>query len=82
MSLGIFTVEFDLLGVPGMNKTALHNLPVERLHLVEELWDSAIDQGILGISEAQRQELDRRLNAYELDGNPGRPAKDVLALEG
>lgn len=64
-----------------MNTSTLLDLPVEqRLHLVEELWDSiAADQGALALSEAQRQELDRRLDAYELDHDPGRPAEDVVA---
>jgi putative addiction module component (TIGR02574 family) len=64
-----------------MNTSTLRDLPVEqRLQLVEELWDSiAADQGALALSEAQRQELDRRLDAYELDRNPGRPAEDVVA---
>lgn len=63
-----------------MNTSALRDLPVEqRLHLVEELWDSiAADQGVLRLTEAQRRELDRRLDAYELDRNPGRPAADVM----
>ncbi|HDZ48454.1 MULTISPECIES: addiction module protein [Halomonadaceae] len=64
-----------------MNTSTLHDLPVEqRLHLVEELWDSiAADQSALPLSEAQRHELDRRLEAYELDRDPGRPAEDVVA---
>ncbi|ERJ19398.1 Antitoxin protein [Salinisphaera shabanensis E1L3A] len=64
-----------------MNTSTLRNLSVEqRIHLVEELWDSiAADQGVLALSNAQRQELDRRLDAYELDRNPGRPADDVVA---
>ena len=63
-----------------MSAAALRDLPVEqRLHLVEELWDSiAADQGALGLTDAQRQELDKRLDAYELDRNPGRPLDDVL----
>lgn len=64
-----------------MNMSALRDLPVEqRLHLVEELWDSiAADQGALGLTDAQRQELDRRLDAYEQDLNPGSPAEEVMA---
>lgn len=64
-----------------MNTSALHELPVTlRLQLVEELWDSiAADQGALALSEAQRLELDRRLDAFEIDGDPGRPADITLA---
>lgn len=64
-----------------MNIATLRDLPVEqRLHLVEELWDSiASDLGALPLTDEQRKELDRRLDAYELDGNPGRSAEVVLA---
>ena len=63
-----------------MNIAALRDLPVEqRLHLVEELWDSiAADQGALALTDAQRLELDRRLDAYEADRNPGQPLEEVL----
>lgn len=63
-----------------MNSTTIHNLPIDtRLHLVEELWDSiAADQGALDLTDAQRRELDRRLDAYEVNHDPGRPAGDVL----
>ena len=30
------------------------------------------------LTAEQRAELDRRLDAYEADGNPGRPAEDVI----
>jgi putative addiction module component (TIGR02574 family) len=64
-----------------MNMATLRDLPVERrLHLVEELWDSiAADQGALALTDAQRRELDRRLDAYEVDRNPGQPLEDVLS---
>lgn len=64
-----------------MTITSLRDLSVEqRLHLVEELWDSiASDQGALPLTDRQREELDRRLDAYALDGNPGRSADVVLA---
>ncbi|MGH8190875.1 MAG: addiction module protein [Rhodanobacteraceae bacterium] len=60
--------------------TSLRNLPIEqRLHLVEDLWDSiAADQAALPLSTAQRAELDRRLDDYEATGDPGRPAEQVL----
>lgn len=59
----------------------LRGLPLdERLRLVEDLWDSiAADQAALPLTDEQKTELDRRLNAYEADRNPGRPAKDVIA---
>lgn len=59
----------------------LRDLPVEqRMRLVEELWDSiAADQEALPLTEEQRAELYRRLDAYEADGEPGRPAEIVLA---
>lgn len=63
-----------------MNISVLRNLPVDqRLHLVEDLWDSiAADQRSLPLTDEQRSELDRRLDAYQLDGNPGRPGDVVL----
>lgn len=61
--------------------TRLHELPLEdRIRLVEDLWDSiASDQNALQITPEQQAELDRRLDAYEKDGNPGRSAEDVIA---
>ena len=60
--------------------SALRELPVEqRMRLVEDLWDSiAADQSVLPLTDSQRAELDRRLDAYETDRNVGRPAEDVL----
>jgi len=59
----------------------LRKLPLdERIRLVEDLWDSiAADQGLLPLTPEQRAELDRRLDAYEADGNAGRHAEDVVA---
>lgn len=58
----------------------LRQLPVEeRIKLVEDLWDSiAEDRNALPVTPEQRAELDRRLAAYEIDKNRGRPAADVL----
>jgi putative addiction module component (TIGR02574 family) len=51
----------------------------ERIKLVEDLWDSiAADQGALPITADPRIELDRRLNAYAIDENRGRPAADAV----
>jgi len=59
----------------------LKELPVyERIKLVEELWDSiASDQKALLLSAEQKAELDRRLDAYEIDKNPGRLATESIA---
>ncbi|HYM44365.1 MAG TPA: addiction module protein [Steroidobacteraceae bacterium] len=59
----------------------LKELPLdERIKLVEDLWDSiAAEQKALPLTSAQREELDRRLDAYEIDKNPGRPATEALA---
>lgn len=59
----------------------LRNLPIdERIKLVEELWDSiAADQGALPLTDDEKAELDRRLDAFEADGNLGRPAGETIA---
>lgn len=61
--------------------TKLHELTVdERIKLVEELWDSiASDQEALPLTVEQKAELDRRLDAYEVDRNRGRLAKETIA---
>jgi putative addiction module component (TIGR02574 family) len=58
----------------------LLDLPLEkRIKLVEDLWDSiAADQRKLPLTEAQRLELDSRLDEFEIDGDLGAPASDVL----
>ncbi len=58
----------------------LHALPiVERIQLVEDLWDSiASDQGVLPLTDAQRVELDRRLEANGPEGGKGRKADEVI----
>jgi len=59
----------------------LLELPVEeRIRIVEDLWDSiAADQKSLPLTAEQKAELDRRLDAYEADGNSGRMAADAIA---
>lgn len=61
--------------------TRLRNLPIdERIKLVQDLWDSiSIDQNKLSLSDEQKEELDRRIDAFEIDKCKGRLAKDVLA---
>ena len=52
----------------------------ERIRIVEDLWDSiAADQKSLPLTTEQKAELDRRLDAYEVDGNRGRLAADAVA---
>lgn len=60
--------------------TPLNDLPVEvRLKLVEDLWDSiAAEQDKLVLSEAQKRELDKRLDEFETDGDLGESAELVL----
>ncbi len=52
----------------------------ERIRLVEDLWDSiASDRQALALTTEQKAELDRRLDAYELDNNRGQLATDVVS---
>lgn len=59
----------------------LQELPVEeRIRVVEDLWDSiAVDQKALPLTTSQKAELDRRLDAYEIDKNIGRLANVAVA---
>ena len=58
----------------------LKELPVEeRIKLVEDLWDSiAADQKALPLTLEQKAELDRRLDAFAIDGNRGRIVSEVV----
>ena len=59
----------------------LNALPiVEKIQLVEDLWDSiAADQASLPLTAEQRGELDKRLDSYESDGLEGRVASEVIS---
>ena len=61
--------------------TPVHDLSLEeRLKLVEDIWDSiAAEQEHLPLTPDQRMELDRRLDEFEVDSEPGDVADDVLA---
>lgn len=54
--------------------------PAERLQLVEEIWDSiaSVPESV-EVTEAQRQELDRRLEAFRADPTAGDPWEVVKA---
>lgn len=58
----------------------LEELPLEeRIRLVEDFWDSiAADRVSVPLTDAQRTELDRRLDAYEADGDRGRAAAEAV----
>ncbi|MDA2920819.1 addiction module protein [Desulfobacterota bacterium AH_259_B03_O07] len=58
----------------------IHDLSLsERLKLVEDIWDSIADeQEVLPLTPEQRKELDDRLKAYQLSGDPGTPALEVI----
>lgn len=63
-----------------MNKNLRQLSIAQRIQLVEDIWDSIADeQSAIALTEEQRTELDRRLEAYKIDGNKGRLAKDVIS---
>jgi len=57
--------------------------PQERLDLLERLWESLRDlPQTIPFTDAQRAELDRRLDDLEREGPVGIPWEDVLRLPG
>ena len=67
-----------------MAKVSLANileLPVpERIRLVEEIWESIAEvPEAVPLTDEQRAELDRRLDAYRKNPNAGSPWSDVKA---
>lgn len=64
-----------------MSISDLLKLPVaERIRLVEAIWDSiAAAPEALHLTDADREELDRRWNAYERDPSVGSPWTEVRA---
>ena len=54
--------------------------PAQRLLLVEDIWDSLADEPLsLPVTDAQREELDRRLEDYSRDPQAGSPWEEVRA---
>lgn len=52
----------------------------ERLHLIELLWDSlASTPEAIPLTDAQREELDRRLDDLDREGPTGVPSDEALA---
>ncbi len=64
-----------------VNLAEMLSLPVdEKLKIVEAVWDSiAADESQVPLSEWHKEELQRRLDSYEKDGQKGRPAAEVFA---
>jgi len=51
--------------------------PAERLDLIDELWSSLEDDDV-PVTEAQRRELDRRLERIAKTGVKGSPLEEVM----
>jgi len=50
----------------------------ERIRLVEAIWDSIAEvPDAVELTDAQREELDRRLQAYRSDTSKGSPWREV-----
>ena len=60
----------------------LTDLPIaEKVRLEEDLWDSiSSNQESLPLTSEQKEALDKRLAAYEADGDIGRRAADVIKV--
>ncbi|MBE8190094.1 MAG: addiction module protein [Candidatus Thioglobus sp.] len=57
----------------------LKTLPINaKIQLVEDLWDSIGQEQLGSLTQAQKKELDARLDAYIVDGNKGREINTVL----
>ena len=52
--------------------------PEERIQLAEDLWDSLAEiPESVPLTEAQAEELDRRVEDYERDRKPGRLPEEI-----
>lgn len=67
------------MGAMSVNLSEVLKLPVdERLKLVESIWNSIAEfPDSLELTDSQRQELDRRLEAYEANPTAGIPWSDL-----
>lgn len=66
---------------PTLKSLGIDQLSVaQRLLLVEEIWDSiAAEETAVPLTEAQRQDLERRIAAYEADPKAGSSWAEVKA---
>ena len=57
----------------------IRSLPIpERVHLVEQIWDSIVeDEQSIELTDLQKAELDRRVAAHEASPNRGKPWEEV-----
>ena len=55
-----------------------HLSPQQRLALIGELWES-LDADSVALTQAQKDELDRRLETLDDDIKYGRDAEDIIA---
>jgi putative addiction module component (TIGR02574 family) len=66
-----------------MNKPLLQELlklsPAERIELAQELWDSIAPNDMPPLSEAQKQEIDRRIAEHERDPSRASSWEEVQA---
>jgi putative addiction module component (TIGR02574 family) len=59
-----------------------HLSVAERLQLLEDIWDGILeDDAVPPLSDAQRAEIDRRLEAYDANLSTGRPWSEVREAE-
>jgi len=51
----------------------------DKIKLVEDIWDSiAADQSVLLLPDHQKLELEKRLQNYSIDGDPGSKAIESI----
>ena len=64
-----------------MTATEIRNLSLaERLHLVEDIWDSIVEEtDACELTDDQKQELDRRIGAHKDDPKAGSNWDEVKA---
>ena len=79
VSLHSVTRDDRLFSMKAITANDLLSLPItERLRLVEYLWDSIADvPEAVELTDAQRRELDERLEQFHQDPNAGSPWNEV-----
>jgi putative addiction module component (TIGR02574 family) len=64
-----------------MNKALLQELmelsPEERIQLAEDLWDSIAQDELPPLTEAQKKEIDRRIEEHKRDPSTALPWEEV-----